>query len=202
MESGMKIDWKEIHQRLAATRKMIEHESTRTPAEIRKILKTRARTLAREPEDHDMNGESIDVLEFRLASENYAIELPFIQEVYPLKALTAVPGVPSFVLGIINVHGKIYSVMDIKKFFELPEKGLSDLNKVIIVQYNGIEFGVLADVISGVRSVSLKDIQPPLPTLTGIRQEYLKGVTRDQLIVLDTEKLLTDKTLIVSQQGL
>ena len=198
----MNIDWKEIHQRLAASRKVIELESNRTPEEIRKILKSRARIFALEPEDPDKNGEIIDVLEFSLASENYAVELSFIQEVYPLKTLTAVPGVPPFVLGIVNVRGQIYSVIDIKKFFELPEKGLCDLNKVIIVQYNGIEFGILADVIIGVRTVSLKDIQPPLPTLTGVRQEYLSGITRDQLIVLDAEKLLTDNTLIVNESDL
>src|SRR3972149_683575 len=198
----MNIEWKEIHQRLAASRKVIELESNRTPEEIRKILKTRARVFAREPEDHDKNGESVDVLEFRLASENYAVELPFIQEVCPLKALTTLPGTPPFVTGIVNVRGQIYSVIDIKKFFGLPEKGLSDLNKIIIVQHNGIEFGILADVITGVRSVSLKDIQPSLPTLTGIRQEYLRGITRDQLIVLDAEKLLTDKTLIVNESDL
>lgn len=198
----MNIDWKEIHNRLAVTWKKIEHESERTPEEIRKILKNRARVFAREPVDSDENVESIDVLEFRLASESYAIELSFIQEVYPLKALTAVPGVPPFILGIVNVRGKIYSVMDIKKFFELPEKGLSDLNKVIIVQHDGIEFGILADLITGVRTVSLKDIQPPLSTLTGIRQEYLKGITSGQLIMLDAEKILTDKTLIVNEPDL
>ena len=198
----MNIDWKEVHDRLATTWKKIELESNHTPEEIRKILKARAQAFAREPVDSDDNGESIDVLEFRLASESYAIELSFIQEVYPLKALTAVPGVPPFIAGIVNVRGKIYSIMDIKKFFELPEKGLSDLNKVIIVQYDGIEFGILADVITGVRTILLKDIQPPLPTLTGIRQEYLKGITRDQLIVLGAEKLLTDKTLIVNESDL
>lgn len=198
----MNINWKEIHQHLALTRKMIERESARTPAEIRTILKTRARVLAREPEDPDKNGESINVLEFRLASENYAVELSFIQEVYPLRTLTTLPGTPPFVLGIVNVRGQVYSVIDIKKFFELPDKGLGDLNKVILVQHNGVEFGILADVITGVNSILLKDIQPPLPTLTGIRQEYLKGITRDQLIVLDAEKLLTDKTLIVNGPGL
>src|SRR3972149_12327315 len=99
----MNIDWKEIHQRLAASRKVIELESNRTPEEIRKILKERARVFAREPEDHDKNGESVDVLEFRLASENYAVELPFIQEVCPLTALKTLPGPPASVPGFAKV---------------------------------------------------------------------------------------------------
>lgn len=197
----MNIDWQDIHQRLALTQKMIERGSARSPAEIRKILKTRARALAREPEDNDNNDAFIDVLEFGLASENYAVELAFVQEVCPLTTLTTLPGTPPFVLGIVNVRGQVYSVIDIKKFFELPDKGLGDLNKIIIVRHNGMDFGILADVISGVSSILLKDIQPSLPTLTGIRQHYLKGIARDQLIVLDAEKLLTDKTLIVNGSG-
>jgi purine-binding chemotaxis protein CheW len=194
----MNIDWKEIHRRLEVTRNTTERGTARTPAEIRKILHARAQAFAREAADIDKD-ESMDVLQFQVATENYAVELPFIQDVCPLKAYTALPGTPPFVLGIVNVRGQVYSVIDIKKFFELPDKGLGDLNKVIIVQHDGIEFGILADVIHGIRKVILKDIQPPLPTLTGIRLDYLRGITSDQLIILDAETLLTDKKLIVNE---
>ena len=198
----MDIAWKEIYDRLAASRAAIERESTRSSKDIRKILKARARVLAQEPADRHAAGETMDVLEFRLANESYCVELSYIQEVWPLKALTPVPGSPAFVLGIINVRGQVFSVIDLKKFFELPEKGLSDLNKVIIVQHNGVAFGILADAIAGVRSIAVADIQPSLPTLTGIRQEYLKGVTREQKVLLDAERLLSDESLIVNETGL
>jgi purine-binding chemotaxis protein CheW len=110
------------------------------------------------------------------------------------------PCAPPFVLGIINVRGQILSVIDIKKFFDLPEKGLTDLNKVIILHSDSTEFGILADVILGVRSVSLSELQPSLPTLTGIRQEYLKGVTKERLVILDAAKLLCDKRIIIHEE--
>jgi purine-binding chemotaxis protein CheW len=65
--------------------------------------------------------EYIEVVEFLLAHEKYGIESKCVREVYPLKELTPVPCTPSFVRSIINVRGKILSVIDIKKFFELPE---------------------------------------------------------------------------------
>ncbi|HZC03678.1 MAG TPA: chemotaxis protein CheW, partial [Gammaproteobacteria bacterium] len=52
----------------------------------------------------------------------------------------------------------------------LPAKGLTDLNKVIIVHDPSMEFGILADALLGVRSIPIEEIQASLPTLTGIRE--------------------------------
>ena len=57
-----------------------------------------------------------------------------------------------------------------------------------------------ADAVIGVRSISLSEIQPSLPTLTGIRQEYLKGITGEREVILDAEKLLSDKNIVVHQE--
>jgi len=195
----MNTDWKAIHNRLAVAAAVLERGPALSPAETRKILKARAQALAREPERDNANGESVEILEFSLAYENYGIETSFVREVYPLKSFTLLPGTPPFVLGIINVRGQVFSVVDLKKIFKLPYKGLSDLNKVIIIHNPVLEFGILADGITGIRSIPISEIQPSLPTLTGIRQDYLRGVTWERLVVLDAAKLLADKTLVVHE---
>jgi purine-binding chemotaxis protein CheW len=205
--SDGKLDWSEIHSRLAAAHASIEKGFFPDPDEKKRILRARADLLAREPEEREA-GEYIEVVEFLLAKEHFGMETRFIREVYPLKDYTPVPCTPSFVLGLINVRGQIISVIDIKKFFDMPDKGLSDLNKVIILRSDerapgkaeGMEFGVLADAILGVRSIATSEIQPPLPTLTGIREEFLRGVTGERTVVLDAEKLLADKNIIVHEE--
>lgn len=164
-----------------------------------KLLKARAMTLAKKPEKKDAD-EYIEVVEFLLAHEKYGIQSGFVREVYPLKGLTPLPCTPQFVAGIINVRGKILSVIDIKKFFELPEKGITDLNKVIIIHNSVMEFGILADTVLGTNQIPLRDIQPSLPTLTGICAEYLLGVTNEGVVVLDAEKILADKKIIVHEE--
>jgi purine-binding chemotaxis protein CheW len=77
---------------------------------------------------------------------------------------------------------------------------LTDLHRIILVHGNDLEFGVLADVIVGVRSIRVESLQPSLPTLTGIRAEYLKGVTAERLVVLDLERLLADPKIIVNEE--
>jgi purine-binding chemotaxis protein CheW len=163
------------------------------------ILKERARALAQEPPKAALAETFLEIIEFRLASETYGIESRVVREVCPLKEFTPLPGVPAFVLGIINVRGQILSVVDLKKFFHLPDKGLGELNKVIIIRNKNIEFGILADAIIGTRSVPLDAIQGPPSTITGIGAEYLKGVTGERVILLDAEKILGDEKTIVNE---
>ena len=164
------------------------------------VLRKRAQILARQLEEDQGAGTSLDILEFHLTYETYAIEMRWVAETYPLKELTPLPCTPPFVAGIINVRGRILSVIDIRKFFDLPEKGLTDLNKVIILNNGEMEFGILADEILGTRSIPLSEVQPPLPTLTGVRAEYLRGVTSERTAILDGAKLLADKSLIVHDE--
>jgi purine-binding chemotaxis protein CheW len=97
----------------------------------------------------------------------------------------------------VNARGRIVPVVDIKTMFDLPDRGLTDLNKLIIIRANGMELGLLADMIVGVRRVPLQDIQPSLPTLSGIRADYLKGVTKERLVIIDADKMLLDEKLLV-----
>jgi purine-binding chemotaxis protein CheW len=152
-------------------------------------------------EDQKLQQSQLEVVEFLLASEHYGIELTYIREIHALSEFTPLPGTPAFVLGLTNVRGQILSVIDIKKLFDLPEKGLTDLNKVIVVRTNQMELGILADAVLGVRSIALKEFQTSLPTLTGIRAEYLKGITKDPLVVLDIDKILCDEKIVVNDGG-
>ena len=195
-----KIDWSGIHRKIGAAQRIMEQGSAPSAEAKRKILRDRARALAKVPEQREAAQEWIDIVEFGLANETYAIETAFVREVYPLKELTPLPGTPPFVSGIINVRGQILSVIDIKKFFDLPEKGLTDLHKVIIVHQGGMELGILADDVFGVRSIFSDEIGPPLFTLTGIRAEYLRGVTKEALIILDAGKMLSDPKIVVHEQ--
>ncbi|MDO8776467.1 MAG: chemotaxis protein CheW [Burkholderiaceae bacterium] len=194
------IDWNEVKQRLEAARVATDSIWAPTAGETQRILEARALALAREPAPAESADDWIEVVEFILAHERYALASEYVREVYPLEELTPLPCTPAFVLGIVNLRGEILSVIDIKKFFDLPEKGLTDLNKVIVLESEDMVFGIVADAISGVRRILRADIQPSLPTLTGIREAYLQGVTAERVVILDAQKLLADEKLIVQEQ--
>lgn len=156
--------------------------------------------MAKEPEPERNNSAITEIIEFTLASEIYGIESAFVREVYSLKDFTLLPGVPSYILGIVNMRGQILPVVDLKKFFKIPEKGLGELNKVIILRNDLMEFGILADEINGTKVIYNEEVLSVPPTVTGIGESYLKGVTKDRLIILSAENLLADENIIVNDE--
>jgi purine-binding chemotaxis protein CheW len=170
------------------------------PEEKKKTLRLRARQLAQETGRKEAAGEYIEVTAFLLGQERYAIETSDICEVYPLKELTVLPCTPAFVAGVINIRGRILTIIDIKKFFSLPEKGITNLNRVIVVRRDSRELGILADEIMGIQAIPVSGLQPPPHTFTVIQGDYLKGITGEQVIVLDMDKFMSNEKIIVREE--
>jgi len=82
----------------------------------------------------------------------------------------------------------------------VPQYGLTDLHRIVLVGDDTLEFGVLADMGVAVRQVSSKGLQPAPTTLAAAGAQYLKGVTADRLTVLDMERILGDPRLLVNEE--
>jgi purine-binding chemotaxis protein CheW len=163
------------------------------------ILRERAAALARPPPPAQTDA-TLELLEFRLASERYALETRYVENVHPLRDLTPLPCTPAFIPGLVSIRGRVLPVIDLKKFFTLPELGLTDLHRIILVRGHELEVGLLADIIVGVRTIAPASLQPALPTLTGIRADYLRGIGDGRLVVLDLQRILTDPRIIVHEE--
>ncbi|MBE0648257.1 MAG: purine-binding chemotaxis protein CheW [Bacteroidales bacterium] len=170
------------------------------PARKKKILKQRAALYAKAPKKEEDRGIETDGLEFLLTDEKYIIDATFVVEVIPLKELTPLPCSPSFILGIINVRGKILSVVNLKPILNLPEKGITNLNRVIILKREDIELGILVDEILGKVSVFPEQLKTNIPTIKGEQKEYLVGITPERSIVFNIEKFLASSAIIVNEE--
>ena len=163
------------------------------------ILRKRSELLKIEDKIVENKGELIKALEFQLSEERYAIDLSYVNEVIHINDITALPCTPSFILGIINVRGKILSVIDIKKLFNLPETGITNLNRVIVVKHEDIELGILADDIIGNNNIYRDNLQSDLTTITEVPDNLIIGISRDRLIVLDIKKFLLNEEIIIDE---
>jgi len=165
------------------------------------ILQERAVLLA---VDASVNSSEVidylNVVEFLLTPERYGIESQLISEVLLLKELAPIPGAPTFVAGVTNIRGKIVSMINLKAFLGLVSKGITELNKTIIIQHNGIEFGIIADAITGTRSIDSKSLRAAPVTLKGKGAAFVKGIAPDGMILLDGIKLISETTIIVNQK--
>ena len=193
------IDWEAVHRRLAVATAAISGGRAYGPEETRHILETRARAVARPPARPD-DSRQLEILAFSLAGEAYGVETCHVREVCQLKDLTALPCTPPFIAGVMNLRGHILAILDLRRLFELPARGLTELNRVIVLGSAGDELGLLADSIDGVRCAPRPDRPEGLATLTGIRERFLRGVTGEMLAVLDGGRLLSDAGLKVDEQ--
>lgn len=162
------------------------------------ILKARAEKLAKSLIKEESLKDFVEVLIFKLAQEKYAIETNYVKEVYPYKDYTVLPNAPPFIAGLVNVRRKILSIFDLKIFFSLQGED-SPEKKLIIIEHNEMELALLTDGIDGIQNIPLTHIHPPLPTLTGAKQDFLKGITQERIILIHGAKLLASEQIIVNE---
>lgn len=196
------IDWPALRRRLDAAHALLNQNTFPTTERRREILRARARVAAVVPGSMTSAGPRLELLEFSLLHESYGIETAHVREVAYLHNYLPLPGAPSFVLGITHLHGRMLTIFNLKPFFELSSQGLTNLNKIIVLEDGVTEFGLLADSVSGsLRHIEESALQAPPPTFTGLRAHFSRGVTADSLVVLDARRLLRDSRFNAGPTG-
>lgn len=167
--------------------------------EVIEILEKRARELARVPQEEG-EGRTAQVVTFSLGDEIYSIEAIFVGEIHPLEEITPVPCTPDFVAGVINIRGRILSVVDIHRFLGLDGTSTSNQAQVITVKAADMEIGLLVSQVHAVRTLQLSELEPALPTTARIAAEHTRGVSPDMLVLLDLEALMRDPRMTVWEE--
>jgi purine-binding chemotaxis protein CheW len=173
------------------------------PQDAQSILAERAKLLARPPEKKTASGETLEVLTFHLGTEYIGIPTEGVHEIQPLSAhnWSRVPCAPDFIVGIVNLRSRIYSIMDLTVFWGLPPRPLSDNAHILLVRGGPqkMELTLLTDDLDKVCQLRMDDLNPTPPTVSAKVQGYMRGVTADMMMVLDLESLLSDPNIIVCE---
>jgi len=160
------------------------------------VLAERARAAA-QPEEEPHETALSEILTFRLTNQEYAVETRYVREVFIIREITPVPGTPGFIAGICAARGEIISIVDLARFFSIPEQGLTDLNRVIVLSDGTMTFGILADYITDIGTTLAGDLAPVEPGATPIGARYLLGTAEGSRIVLDAAAILTDPAMVI-----
>jgi purine-binding chemotaxis protein CheW len=189
------IGWAEITQRLSRDAAIDPDD----PAQRQQVLRARAAALARplaEPAE-DGGADAIEVLAFEVGGERYAVATGWVAQASAMPPLTALPGVPNYVAGIVPWRGQVLAAVDLRSLLALPLTRLADPAGLVVLQGADMEFGLLADAIVGVQRYPQARLERSLPGLENIRPGYLLGVTPDRTAILDAAALLADTRLVV-----
>ena len=144
---------------------------------------------------HSQSGAGVQLVSFRLAREEYGIEITKVQEIILLGEITRVPQTPDFIKGLINLRSTVIPVVDLRLRFGLPAAEPTDDTRIMVVNVAGKTFGMIVDAVSEVLRISQEQIVPPPPTVAGLGREYLTGLVKLDnrlLILLDVDAILND----------
>lgn len=162
------------------------------------ILEERARSLAlQDTALETVSGE--EVLTFRLGESNYSLPAEFIREVQPLGKHTRLPSAPPFVVGLVNVRGRLLTALDIRPLLEIDPAPPQPSAMLLIVAANGVEVGLLADQVIEVRR-GTGDLAPTPSAAAGRGVAWVRGVDQALSLLLDPCLLLNDTRLIVNDE--
>ena len=136
-------------------------------------------------------------LNFLLGDEHYSLPITKVREIIRLSPITPVPRMPSHLLGVINLRGKIVPVMDLRKRLLLPPAQQLERACIIVIQASGdsASIGLLVDLVEDVASIGVEAIEPPPDFGADLDDRFILGLAKakDSVItILDIDALLAE----------
>jgi purine-binding chemotaxis protein CheW len=135
----------------------------------------------------------LHIVGFRVGTETFGVPITCVHEIVRVPAITSVPDSPEFVEGVINLRGKIVSVVDLRKRFGETQIDPHKKNRVIVVESEGKLVGLIVDSASEVMRIPNSDIEPPPSVLQSSESSYVTGVGKLQnrlIILVDLQRVL------------
>lgn len=145
---------------------------------------------------------TIQVVSFRLANEEYGIEITKVQEIILVGEVTRVPQTSAYIKGLINLRSTVIPIVDLRLRFGMPEEPTNDETRIMVMNVAGKTIGIVVDAVSEVLRIAKDQVAPPPPTVSGLGRDYLTGLAKlDKrlLILLDVDRLLTDVSVCEPQ---
>lgn len=143
-------------------------------------------------------GQGGKYMTFRLAREEYGLEILKVRELIGLMEITRIPRAPAHVRGVINLRGKVIPVVDLRLKFGMDAIDPTSQTVIIVVQLSlengGLTMGILVDEVLEVRAITSEDIEPP-PNLQGeVTSSFVRGVGKADkrvIFLLDIDRVLS-----------
>ncbi len=143
------------------------------------------------------NNELMQVVGFNLEKETYGIDILNISEIIKPINITFIPNTLDFVLGVINLRGKIIPIADLNKKFFSKFKDITQDSRIIVVSVEDTTVGFLVDNIKKIYNIPKQNIENSPETVNENVQKYIKGVGKlDEALVI-----LLDENTILKEGG-
>jgi len=145
-----------------------------------------------------MVNRELHIVGFKVGRETYGVPITSLHEIVRVPEITAVPDAPEYMEGVINLRGKIVSVLDLRKRLGEAQVVSSKRNRILVVEHKGRLSGLIVDSASEVLKIPASNIEPsPTEFLEG-GLNCVTGLGKHQgrlIVLLDMTKLLESGAL-------
>jgi len=160
----------------------------------------------------DTQETQLQLVTFWLADEFYAVDAPLCKSIIKVPGIVRVPQVPEHVLGVVNLRGRITSVVDLRRLFQLKLDPLTEQARLIVVEVGELNTAIITERVVEITNRPAAGLKPPVTGSTQIRAEFVKGYYEEEaviegkakkvlLIYLDLEKVLHSREMTVDYRA-
>lgn len=212
---NVQVDWDTLRQQVLASSARLTWMDDVPQEVLEETWARRAVQVAQALEQED-GGEQIKVVVVRLGREVYGLETDYVFDIRSVESITRVPRVPDWVAGVVNLRGRIVSVLDLQSFLGLPptenEAELESVSRqLVVVGTPAMELALLVDEVLAVETFPVSRVQDATGTVRTVQTEFMRGILRRTeedaqdgadktlMVILDLPALLAEKRLIVHE---
>ncbi|MBU0691217.1 chemotaxis protein CheW [bacterium] len=155
--------------------------------------------MANPIQEHSTDTRAGKYLTFELAGEAYGIEIIKVREIIGMMAITHVPRMPNYVLGVTNLRGKVIPVIDLRLKFNMEFAAQTPETCIIVVDVDGNQMGIKVDQVSEVLDIPGSDIEDPPTVDSSVDSSFITGMgkAKDRVnILLDIGHVITGPGMI------
>lgn len=141
---------------------------------------------------------SVQIVCFKIGKEEYGIDILKVQEILNLPRITLLPKAAEFILGVIDLRGKVLPIIDLSKRFGIESSNASKTARAIVVKIKGKKVGLAIDSVSHVVKVDSEVIEPPPAIVKGISGRYIVGIAKvneEFVVILDIDQIFSPSEL-------
>ncbi|MGK5094777.1 chemotaxis protein CheW [Deltaproteobacteria bacterium TL4] len=146
-----------------------------------------------------------ELVTFRLDEQEFGLSIMNVQEIVRMLEITRIPRAPVYVEGIANLRGNVLPVINTRQRFSMSHADATDRTRVVVVDVNGKNVGLVVDAVSEVMRVQESSIEPPPKVVSGdLDADFLEGVLKlnqgERLVMTLNPEKVCDIQVIAQQK--
>ena len=141
---------------------------------------------------------------FTIDGEEFGLNIENISSIERMLDIFKIPNAPDYIEGLSNLRGRVLTIFNLRKRFNLPCPEFEENTKIIIANTSSSEIGVIVDGVREIIKVEDNEFDPVPEALNNIRDRFLSGTAKvgnRLILMLDLEKVLTEEEIKLARKA-